>query len=117
MLHGIVLFHGVLRESSKTDITRASAKASNNKYVVISHSVAYTAQGVAALTHISGKALAKTVFAKIDGALALALLPAGGVSLSPAATQACPWSRSRPEMSRAARQQPGELATAGNHWR
>jgi Ala-tRNA(Pro) deacylase len=25
------------------------------RYVVISHSVAYTAQGIAALTHISGK--------------------------------------------------------------
>ena|ERR1700730_3472817 len=46
------------------------------KYVVISHSVAYTAQGVAALTHISGKELAKTVIVKIDGALAMALLPA-----------------------------------------
>ncbi len=46
------------------------------KYVVISHSVAYTAQGVAALTHISGKELAKTVIIKIDGALAMALLPA-----------------------------------------
>ena len=46
------------------------------KYVVISHSVAYTAQGVAALTHISGKELAKTVIVNIDGALAMALLPA-----------------------------------------
>src|SRR5260370_37793120 len=46
------------------------------KYVVISHSVAYTAQGIAALTHISGKELAKTVIVKIDGALAMALLPA-----------------------------------------
>ena len=36
-------------------------------YVVISHSVAYTAQGVAALTHISGKELAKSVIVKIDG--------------------------------------------------
>ena len=46
------------------------------KYVVISHSVAYTAQGIAALTHISGKELAKTVMVKIDGALAMAVLPA-----------------------------------------
>ena len=45
------------------------------KYVVISQ-VAYTAQGVAALTHISGKELAKTVIVNIDGALAMALLPA-----------------------------------------
>ena len=48
----------------------------NMKYVVISHSVAYTAQGVAALTHISGKEFAKTVIVKIDGALAMALIPA-----------------------------------------
>ncbi|PYV71656.1 MAG: deacylase, partial [Acidobacteria bacterium] len=46
------------------------------KYVVISHSVAYTAQGIAALTHISGKELAKTVIVKLDGALAMAVLPA-----------------------------------------
>jgi Ala-tRNA(Pro) deacylase len=44
------------------------------KYVLISHSVAYTAQGIAALTHISGKELAKTVIVKIDGALAMAVL-------------------------------------------
>src|SRR5438132_14252532 len=46
------------------------------KYVVISHSVAYTAQGVAALTHISGKELATTVILQIDGAVAMDLLPA-----------------------------------------
>lgn len=31
------------------------------KYATISHSVAYTAQGIAALTHTPGKELAKTV--------------------------------------------------------
>jgi Ala-tRNA(Pro) deacylase len=46
------------------------------KYVVISHLVAYTAQGVAARTHISGKELAKTVIVNIDKALAMALVPA-----------------------------------------
>jgi Ala-tRNA(Pro) deacylase len=46
------------------------------KYVVISHSVAYTAQGIAALTHISGKELAKTVIVKLDGKLAMAVVPA-----------------------------------------
>ena len=46
------------------------------KYVVISHSVAYTAQGIAALTHIYGKELAKTVIVKLDGSLAIAVLPA-----------------------------------------
>jgi len=46
------------------------------KYMVISHSLAYTAQGVAALTHLSGKKLAKTVIVKIDGILAMAVVPA-----------------------------------------
>jgi Ala-tRNA(Pro) deacylase len=46
------------------------------KYVVISHSVAHTAQGIAALTHIPGKNLAKTVIVKIDGKYAMAVLPA-----------------------------------------
>jgi Ala-tRNA(Pro) deacylase len=48
----------------------------NIKYLVISHSLAYTAQGVAALAHVSGKKLAKTVIVKIDGVLAMAVVPA-----------------------------------------
>lgn len=47
----------------------------NIQYVVISHSLAYTAQGVAALTHIPGKELAKTVIEKVDGNLAMATVP------------------------------------------
>jgi len=46
------------------------------KYIVISHSVAYTAQGIAALAHIPGKELAKTVIVNVDGALAMAVVPA-----------------------------------------
>src|ERR1035438_4977170 len=46
------------------------------KYLVTTHSVAYTAQGIAALTHVSGKKLAKTVIVKIDGILAMAVVPA-----------------------------------------
>jgi len=46
------------------------------KYVLISHSKAYTAQGIAAISHIPGKELAKTVILKLDGALAMAVLPA-----------------------------------------
>lgn len=46
------------------------------KYVVISHSIAYTAQGTAALVHIPGKELAKTVMVKIDGKFAMAVVPA-----------------------------------------
>ena len=48
----------------------------NIKYLVVSHSLAYTAQGVAALAHVSGKKLAKTVIVKIDGVLAMAVIPA-----------------------------------------
>ena len=48
----------------------------NVKYMVISHSLAYTAQGIAALVHVSGKKLAKTVIVKIDGVLAMAVVPA-----------------------------------------
>lgn len=46
------------------------------QYVSISHSVAYTAQGIAALAHVSGKELAKTVMVKLDGKLAMAVVPA-----------------------------------------
>jgi Ala-tRNA(Pro) deacylase len=46
------------------------------KYVAISHSLAFTAQGIAALTHIPGKELAKTVVVKVDGTLAMAVVPA-----------------------------------------
>ncbi len=48
----------------------------NIKYMVISHSLAYTAQGIAALVHVSGKKLAKTVIVKVDGLLAMAVVPA-----------------------------------------
>jgi Ala-tRNA(Pro) deacylase len=44
--------------------------------MVVSHSVAYTAQGIAALVHLSGKKLAKTVMVRIDGKLAMAVVPA-----------------------------------------
>ena len=46
------------------------------KYVTISHSPAFTAQEVAAAAHIPGKELAKTVMVKMDGKLAMAVLPA-----------------------------------------
>jgi Ala-tRNA(Pro) deacylase len=48
----------------------------NVKYMVVSHSVAYTAQGIAALTHIPGKELAKTVMVMVDGRLAMTVVPA-----------------------------------------
>jgi len=46
------------------------------KYVSIRHSPAFTAQEIAASAHIPGKELAKTVMVKIDGKMALAVLPA-----------------------------------------
>lgn len=46
------------------------------KYTLLAHSPAYTAQEAAATLHVPGKELAKTVVVKIDGKLALAVLPA-----------------------------------------
>lgn len=46
------------------------------KYVVITHSPAYTAQEVAQSAHIKGKELAKTVIVELDGKMAMAVLPA-----------------------------------------
>jgi len=46
------------------------------RYVTIRHSPAYTAQEIAASAHIPGQELAKTVILEIDGALAMAVLPA-----------------------------------------
>jgi len=46
------------------------------KFVTISHSRAYTAQEIAAAAHVPGKELAKTVMVKLDGELAMAVLPA-----------------------------------------
>lgn len=46
------------------------------KYVTVSHSKAFTAQEVAASAHISGDRLAKVVIVKLDGELAMVVLPA-----------------------------------------
>ena len=46
------------------------------KFVSIQHSAAYTAQEVAALAHIPGELMAKTVMVKIDGKMAMAVVPA-----------------------------------------
>ncbi len=45
------------------------------KYVIMTHSVAFTAQEVAASAHIPGREIAKTVVFWMDGAMALAVLP------------------------------------------
>ncbi|MHB8906167.1 MAG: aminoacyl-tRNA deacylase [Melioribacteraceae bacterium] len=46
------------------------------RYVTVKHSVAYTAQEIAASAHIKGKELAKTVLIKADGKMAMCVLPA-----------------------------------------
>lgn len=48
----------------------------NIKYITISHSRAFTAQETAKSAHIPVKELAKTVMVKIDGKMAMAVLPA-----------------------------------------
>ena len=48
----------------------------NVKYVTISHSRAFTAQETATSAHIPGKELAKTVMVKMNGTMAMAVLPA-----------------------------------------
>jgi Ala-tRNA(Pro) deacylase len=45
-------------------------------YVTISHARAFTAQQAAASVHIPGQELAKTVIVKLDGRMAMAVLPA-----------------------------------------
>ena len=45
-------------------------------YVTITHSPAYTAQGIAHMAHIPGGEMAKTVVVQADGRLVLAVLPA-----------------------------------------
>ncbi len=45
------------------------------KYVTIMHSPAYRAQEIAACAHIRGKDMAKTVMVKIDGKMAMAVVP------------------------------------------
>jgi Ala-tRNA(Pro) deacylase len=46
------------------------------KYVTIKHSKAFTAQQIAASAHVPGKEMAKTVMIKINGDMAMAVLPA-----------------------------------------
>ena len=45
------------------------------KYIIISHSSAFTALEVAASAHVPGKELAKTVMVKIDGKMTMVVLP------------------------------------------
>lgn len=55
---------------------KAFLNENNVKYVTIKHSMAYTAQEIAAKAHVSGKNFAKTVIIKVDGKMAMTVLPA-----------------------------------------
>jgi Ala-tRNA(Pro) deacylase len=68
------------------------------RYVRIIHSPAYTAQEVAASAHVPGEELAKTVMVKLDGNMAMAVLPA-------------PHQVSTPALRKAAGVKKAELAT------
>lgn len=46
------------------------------KYLSMTHSPAFTSQEIAAAAHVSGRQLAKTVIVKLDGRLAMVVLPA-----------------------------------------
>ena len=45
------------------------------RYVTIQHSKAYTSSAVASSAHVKGKNLAKSVIVKLDGKVAMAVLP------------------------------------------
>lgn len=55
---------------------RAFLDSNKVRYVTINHSPAYTAQEIAESANITGKELAKTVIIKIDGKMAMLVLPA-----------------------------------------
>jgi Ala-tRNA(Pro) deacylase len=65
---------------SRTTMSLSSLKEYLDKnaieYTVISHSPAFTAQGIAAMVHVPGQELVKTVVIKVDGELVMAVLPA-----------------------------------------
>ena len=58
------------------DRLRSFLEENHVKFVTISHSPAFTAQEIAATAHVPGKELAKTVMVKLDGRIAMAVLPA-----------------------------------------
>jgi Ala-tRNA(Pro) deacylase len=55
---------------------KAYLDKNNINYDIVPHATTYTAQETAASAHVPGKELAKTVIAKIDGKMAMAVLPA-----------------------------------------
>jgi len=55
---------------------KAFLDENNVKYLTVRHSGAFTAQEIAASVHVSGKEFAKTVIIKIEGKMAMTVLPA-----------------------------------------
>ena len=55
---------------------QAYLSAQGVKYTTLYHSAAYTAQELAAMLHVAGRELAKTVIVKMDGQFAMVVLPA-----------------------------------------
>lgn len=58
------------------DRLRRYLEENHVKYVTVTHSPAFTAQEIAASAHVPGKELAKTVMVKLDGRMAMVVLPA-----------------------------------------
>jgi Ala-tRNA(Pro) deacylase len=58
------------------DRLRKYLEENHVKYVTVTHSPAFTAQEIAASAHVPGKDLAKTVMVKLDGRMAMVVLPA-----------------------------------------
>lgn len=55
---------------------KAFLDAQQVKYVTLTHSPAFTAREVAASAHIPGREMAKAVMVRIDGEMAMVVLPA-----------------------------------------
>jgi len=58
------------------DRLRKYLEENHVEYVTVSHSPAFTAQEIAAKAHVPGRDMAKTVMVKLDGRLAMVVLPA-----------------------------------------
>ncbi len=58
------------------DVLKRFLDDSAVKYETEKHSAAYTAQEMAALAHVPGREWAKTVMVKLDGKIAMAVVPA-----------------------------------------
>ncbi len=57
-------------------ILREFLDKNNVKYITINHSQAFTAQEVAAKAHVPGNILAKAIMIKLNGKIAMVVLPA-----------------------------------------